>query len=150
MRARQVSRPHQKRMGDLAAGKAERLLEQLDPFFLRQRMMGIQPRRKAAMAVPHLTNTIGIGYRSINLEAIADDPGIFQKPFTILGTVISHPIHFEPFIGSGEAFPLLQDGQPAQTCLVNLEDQALKQDRLVTNRIPVFGIVVRPVPFMAQ
>src|SRR5262249_22572606 len=49
VRARQVAEAHQELADDLAAGKNEALAEELQPFFLRPRMVGIEPSGERAM-----------------------------------------------------------------------------------------------------
>ena len=80
MGTRQVAEAHQELPDDFAAGKTELLLEQLDPFRLCQRMMGVDPGREAAMAFPERLDTPGVLDHRIDLQPIADDPGIGQQP----------------------------------------------------------------------
>ena len=49
MRARQVAQTHQELADDLAAGEAEGLAKELDPRFLRTRVVSVEPLREGAV-----------------------------------------------------------------------------------------------------
>ena len=67
----------------------------------------------------------------------------------IFRPVICDRVDVKAGIGGGETFTFLENGQPAQACLIDLQDQTLEQNGFITNRKSIFGIMIGPVPFMS-
>ncbi len=142
MRAGQVAQAHQELAGDLAAGEAERLLEQLHPVGLAARVMRVQPRGEAAMAGPQLLDHLRVVDGGQHLQTVADDAGVGQQALDVLLGIGRHAVHVEAIVGRAEALALLQDGFPAQPGLVDFQHQPLEQLALVALREAVFiGVV---------
>ena len=79
MRPRQITQAHQELTDDLAAGEGEGPAEQLDPFLLCQRMVLAEPGGKGSVRPTQADEPRRIGDRGIDLETIADDPGIREQ-----------------------------------------------------------------------
>jgi hypothetical protein len=91
----------------------------------------------------------GILYGRGHLETIADDARITEEAFAIRVVVGCHAGDGEIVVGSAERVPLLQDREPAEAGLVDLQDEALEEEVVILDGKAVFEIVIRPVERMA-
>src|SRR5271168_4606931 len=92
MGAREIAEAHQKLADDLAAGEHESLAEQLDPFFLRARVIFIEPGGERAMRRTQGEKTPCVLDRGVDLELVSDDPGIGEETLDVILSEGSDPI----------------------------------------------------------
>src|SRR5882672_5009934 len=83
MGACQIANAHQELADDLAACEDERLLEQLDPLGLVARVMGGEPFGEGAELAAEALDPPGVLNGGIDLEPVADDPGVGQQTGTL-------------------------------------------------------------------
>src|SRR5712692_7781317 len=83
-----------------------------------------------------------IADRGIDLQAIADDPAIAQQAGDVFGTEAGDAIDVPSGERRAEGGTLLQDGQPGQPGLVDLEHEALEQYAVLPRGEAVFGFVI--------
>lgn len=76
--AGKIPRTHQKLIDDLAAGKPEGFLEQLNPLFLGLGMVRIEPVFEGAMFGLQLQDRFRIFNGGVHLEAVSDDARIAE------------------------------------------------------------------------
>src|SRR5690349_4722294 len=150
MRAGQVADAHQELAHDLAAGEPEGVPKQLDPFGLGQRMMRLEPARERAVRAPQLENLLGVRDRRVDLELVADDAGVGEQTAPVARAVRGHDLGIESVVCPAEALALLEDGEPGEPGLIDLEHEPLEQPRIIREREAVLGVVVGSVPFMAR
>src|SRR5690606_3580117 len=148
VRARQVAEAHQKLPDDLAAHEGEAALEELHPLFLGPRVMSVDPGGERAVLAADFLDHARVADRRIDLEAVADDARIAEKPGDVplaeRGDAADVPVGE----GGAERLPLLQDREPGEPGLVDLEDEALEQHPLVGGVKAVLPIVIGPVERM--
>ena len=149
MRTGEVAGAEEEFADDFPAGKAEGLLEELDPFRFRERMMRIEPGGKAAVRRPQRQHLPGVVDGGLALEAVADDAGVGPETLRVARAVARHRFDVEAAVGLPEGLALLEDGEPAQSRLVDFQDQPLEERRLVGERHAVFGVVIGAMPFVA-
>ncbi len=148
MGARQVADAHQELADDLAAGEHELATEQLHPLRLGSRMVVLEPRGERAVGVAEPANPAGVLDHRLDLEPVANDPGIGEKPRLVPRAKARHPVERESAKRGAKGFPLFEHGQPRQARLVDFERQALEESRFIVKRETVFGVVIRPVEGM--
>ena len=149
MGAGQVPDAREKLVHDLTAGKTERLLEELHPFLLRARMMGGEPAGERAMALPELQDPLRIRDGGIHLQPIADNARITEQPSSVPGAIGRHHRGVDAAIRPPERLPLLENGEPGEAGLVDLQHQPLEQRRVVLQWEAVLLVVVRSMPLVA-
>src|SRR5580658_122003 len=146
----QVAQADQEFADDFSAGEAESPAEEFHPLGLVARVMGIEPGGERTMRLADLLQPPGILDRGGDLEPVADDPGIAQQPRHLVRPVGCDRIDIEPVIGDAKSRTLLEDGEPRQAGLVDLEHQPLEQHRIRTLREAVLGVVIGSVEDMAR
>src|SRR5579872_6588017 len=134
MRARQIAETHQEFADDLAAHEAEGLGEKPHPGLLGKRMMRIEPGGEGAVGLSQNLQPPGILDHRINLEAVADDRGIKEKTRPVRLAERRYAIDVEAGKGRAERLALLEDGEPGKTGLVDLEREALEENRILARR----------------
>lgn len=149
MGARKIPEARQELSRDLATGEAERTLEEPHPFVHVERMVSLEPGIEGTVIAAQLDDFPCIPDSGLDLEAVADDPVVLEKARFVARAVGGHPVHVEPVEGVTESFPLLQDGEPAESGLIDLETEPFEQHPLVAARKAIFPVVIRPVPGMA-
>ncbi len=150
VRPGQIPDAHQELAHDLAAGEAEGALEELHPLLLRSRMVGGEPAGERPVALPQLEDARRVGDGRVDLEPVAHDARIGQQPPPVARAVGRDHVGIEPVVGPAERFALLEDGEPGEAGLVDLQHQPLEQRRVVVERKAVLVIVVGPVPLVAR
>jgi len=146
MGAAAIAGAHQELGHDLPAGESKRRGEELAPGRERAGMMPIQPLRERTVARGELQNRAGIVDDGVHLEAVAHDAGVGQKPAPLARPIASHHAGIESFEGAEEGFALLQDREPRESGLVDLQSEPLEEDRIVTDGESILPLVVRSVP----
>ena len=68
-----IADAHQKLINDLSTGKFESFFEKLYPFLFGQRMMALDPRGEATMAVSNRDDLLCIVNSGFNFIAVPDD-----------------------------------------------------------------------------
>jgi hypothetical protein len=81
----------------------------------------------------------------VDLQAVADDAGVGQQPRTLGLAVRRDHVDVEAVPRAPEVLPLLQDREPGQAGLVDLENETLEEAVVVAQRETVLVVVVRPV-----
>src|SRR3546814_20763499 len=114
MGARQIAEAHQELAGDLATREGEGAAEQLHPFHLRQRMVGVEPSLEAAMTVAKQAYAASVFNRRVDLRAVAYDFGIAEQPCPIRGTVCGDPVHVDSGEGRAKGLPVSKYETPYQ------------------------------------
>src|SRR6185437_1936384 len=145
MCAGQIAQTHQKLVDDLAAGEAESIAEQLDPFFFVERVVRVEPIGEGAVAFPQHLEPARIVDGGVDLEAVADDAGIGEEPFAVTLVEGGDLVDVEAGEGLGESLALPEDGEPGEPGLVDLQDQPLEQHAVVARGKPVLAGVIGPV-----
>ena len=138
----QVAGAEQELIDYFTTSKPEMLPEQLYPGLLRQRMMCIQPLPEASIFLLQLHHHPCIVHRCLYFQAVADDTGILQQPRLVFFPVSRYPGNLKAMVGPPEMGFLLQDGGPAETSLVDLQDQPAKQLIIVVDGKSIRFIVV--------
>lgn len=149
MRAGQVARAHEEFAGNLAAREAERLPEELHPFRLRQRMMRIQPGGEAAVLVPETLHASCILDYSVHLQTVPYNGRISEEPGPFSFAIAGDDVDIESLERPVERVLLLQDGQPGQPRLVDLQRQPFEELGVRAQREAVLAVMVGPMPRMA-
>lgn len=148
MGAGQVADAHEELAHDLTAGEPEVLLEQLHPFLFRQRMMDLEPGVKAAVGLPQLEDPLRVGDSRVHLEPVADDPRVVEQAPPIPGLVTGYNVRIEPVIRLPKRLPFLEDREPGESRLVDLQNQPLKQIGVAREGEAVLVGVIGTVPFV--
>jgi hypothetical protein len=93
----------------------------------------------------HPQESPGIFDRRLDLETIADDPGVFQKALNLFRIIASNPGGVKIIKRFPKFLPLPQDRQPGQAGLHSLKDQHFEQFSVVMNRNAPFFIMISDV-----
>jgi hypothetical protein len=148
--AGEIADAHQELADDLAAGKAKGLLEELNPFFFGPWMVRLEPSGEGSMAASKLQDGPRIGDGRLDLEPVADDPGISHEALDVPGAKPRDHCRIESSIGRAKRRLLLENGEPGQPGLVDLQHQPLEQRRVFSYGKAVLGGMIRPVPLMSR
>lgn len=140
--ARQVTGAHQEFIDDLWAGKLESSFEEARPVFQGQRVMPIKPGSETAMFGLQGLDHCRIVNHGIDLAAVADDPGVFEQTLPVGFAVGCDLGDMEIIEGGTERSAFLEDCQPGEASLVDLESQAFEERIIVSHGKPVLMIVV--------
>ena len=146
MRTRQVADAEQERGRDLAPGEHERLLEELHPLVAAARVMGVEPLRERA----DLPQPLRILDGGLDLQPVADDAGVRHQLRLARFGESRDALDVEASERLAERVALLQDGEPRQARLVDLQDEPLEQPVVVIDREPVLVVVIGPVKRMPR
>jgi hypothetical protein len=163
VRAGEISGAQQKLSHDLAPGEPESSFEEVYPLFLGphslcafaslrlsvHRQVPIQPRRKRAMRCRQREHRLRIGDRRLDLEPVPDDPGVGHEASNVPCAEPRHRRGIESPVRGPEGLPFLQDGEPGEAGLVDLQDQPLEQLGVAPQREAVFAVVIGAVPLVA-
>src|SRR5437899_542957 len=84
----------------------------------------------------------------IDLQPVADDAFVVQQPLALFRREARHAIDIEAAERRAEVLLLLQNRQPRQPCLIDLQHEALEQTIIAGNREAVLLIVIRPMQRM--
>ena len=114
----EVSAGCQKYPGDFPAGKLESLFEQLDPFGQLHFSLVDQPLIKGTMVFLQHLDLLCVVNDRFDLFAVPDDAGIAEQSVHIGLLVGSDPVNVKSIEGQLEMLPLIQNGGPAQSRLV--------------------------------
>ena len=145
MGPRKITGTHQKLPDNFPSGEPESRFEQLDPFFLAQRMMVIQPLPERPVFLLYGFYCFGIFYRGVDLEPVADDAGIGQQAIFLALAITGHFVDVEIVEGPEEIILFLQDGRPGKTGLVDFQDQPGEQVIVILNRKAIFIVMIMDV-----
>jgi hypothetical protein len=89
-------------------------------------MMGGKPGRERPMSRAELLDALSVGDGGFHLEAIPDYPGVSEEPVAVLGSITRHRVYVEAGIRPPECLTLLEDRQPGEPGLVDLEYETLE------------------------
>jgi len=109
-------------------------------------MLRIEPAAKRAVRVLQRHDAPRVLDGRIDLEAIADDARIGEQPAPLAPSVARHALDREVVERRAERLALLQDREPREPRLVDLEHEAFEQRVVGAQREPVFAVVVGAVP----
>src|SRR5690606_22042292 len=96
-----------------------------------------------------LDQALSVVDRGIDLEPVADDADVGEQPGALGLAVARHHVGIESLEGAPKRLALLEDREPRQAGLVDLEHEPLEQPRVVTQREAVFVVVIGAVEWMA-
>ena len=102
------------------------------------------------MRLTELLDHPGIVDDRRDFEAVAHDARISKQTSGIRFTESGDPIDFVTSERGAKGGAFLQNRQPGQSCLVDLQHQPLKQHCLVLGGEAVFAIMIGAVPRMAR
>ena len=104
--------------------------------------MCVQPAFEGAVFDSQAENPLRIDDGRVDLESIADDACVSQQAGAVRLSVIRHGFEVEVVIGAAEVVGFLEDGDPRQACLVDLQHKALEEQVIVVERETVLGVVI--------
>src|SRR4051812_14577554 len=110
-------------------------------------MMRVEPLAERAMGLLDRDDALCVLDRGGDFQPIADDPFVFQQR---LGTHSRDARHFEVLERAAKRLALLQDRQPRQSRLIDLEDESLEERVIVVNGEAVLAVVIRAVKRMSR
>src|SRR5438270_3401272 len=90
-------------------------------------MVHLQPVLKTAMFFLQLEDGIGIFDGGIYFQAVPNDARVGQEAGAVSVSIGCYLFNVEVVVGLAEACLFPEDGLPAQSCLVDLEDQSPEQ-----------------------
>ena len=76
----------------------------------------------------------GVVDHRVDLQAVAHDAGIGEKARLVGFAIAGDPVDIEALEGGEEGFALLEDGEPGEAGLVDLEREPFQQSRVVARR----------------
>ena len=109
-------------------------------------MVHLQPCGERAVFAREQDDAAGVLDHGVDLGAIANDVGVGEKTPPLPPAVTGDGSRIETFKGPPESLSLLQDRQPRQTRLVDLEGEPLEERTVVGDGKTVFAFVVVRVP----
>ena len=142
MCAAEVTGGHEKLIHNLAAGENEGLLEEFRPFLLRERVVFIEPFLEGAMFLLQFEDPLRVDNGSIDLQPVADDAHILKEARAVLRFIARDFYDLETIIRFSEILRFLEDGDPRQARLVDLEDEALEKFVVVLQGKAVLCVVI--------
>lgn len=149
MSSGQVSGTHEELTRDLTTRESKRVLEELHPIRLVERMVHIEPRRKGTVLSLESQNHLCIVYGGVDLQAIPDDPRITQETRPVLLTIRGHTIDRESIVHVAKAISFLENSQPAQARLIDLQYKTLEQEVIIPYWKAVLSVVIRLMELVA-
>lgn len=150
MGAGQISGAHQELADDLAAREPERRGEEEPPFLLRKRLVGVEPTRERSMGLPKEKDPPGVLDDRFDLRPVADDARVGEQPAFLPRAVSRDPFGSEAFEGRAKGLAFLQDREPGEPRLVDLEREPLEEGRVAPDRESVLPIVVLAVERLSR
>ena len=148
MRTGQVAGAEEEFAGDLAAGEAERLLEEPDPVGSGPRVVCVEPAGEGAELVAQHEQAARVLDRRVDLQPVADDARVTEQPSPLAPAVGRDARHVEAVVGVDEGGTLLEDGQPGEPGLIDLEHEPFEELPVVADREAVLAVVIRAVDRM--
>jgi len=149
MRSGQITDAHQKLVDDLPAGEAEGLPKEPRPVLGRTRMMSFEPAGERPVQLSQRLDASCVLCRRLDFEPVADDPRIGEQPVDIGRPESGDTVDVEIRKGRAKRRPFLEDCQPGQSRLVDLENEPLEQHALLAGREAVLAIMIEAVHRMA-
>ena len=149
MRSGQVADAHQELVNDLPTGEAKGLSKQPRPLLKRSRVVGLEPADQRSVRFSQYLDAPRILGCRFDFEPIADDPRIAEQAVGIGRPEASDTVDVEIGKGGAKRRAFLEDCQPGQSRLVDLENEPLEQHALLAGREAVLAIVVEAVHRMA-
>ena len=107
--------------------------------------MRIQPTLERTEFFLQFLNPLGVLNRRVHFQAVADDSRVRKEASAILLAKFCHFRNVESAIGFTEVICPLQNQNPRQPRLIDLENQSFEEQVVVIERESVLGIVVNPV-----
>ncbi len=104
--------------------------------------MRIEPAFERAVFLFEFQYLLRVDNGRVHFQSVADNARIFQQTdavcFGIFGDL--HDVEFT--VRFAKVIRLLQDGDPRQTRLIDLKDEALEQFIIIVERKSVLGVVI--------
>jgi hypothetical protein len=121
----------------------------ISPPVKRKVWVRVEPGGEGAVRVAQREHAARVLDRGLDLQPVADDAGVTQEP-RALAPAIGRDAHgIEAVVGHGEALSLLEDRQPRQARLIDLQHEAAEEGGVVAEREAVLAVVVRAMKGMA-
>ena len=111
--------------------------------------MGVEPFGERSVRLAQAQHHAGVVDRRLDLEPVPDDAGIGHQPRLVAPGEAGDDLGIEPAVRLPEAVALLEDGEPRQPRLVDLQDEALEELGLLPAREAVLAVVVGAVEGVA-
>lgn len=143
VRSRQVSRAHQEFVDDFTSGEAEGFLEQQSPFRPRFRVVAVEPVFEGAGFFLQLQDGFCVFNGRRHFQAVADNTRIGQQAVHVFFLIGSYFADLKIVIRFTEGLLLFQDGGPAESGLIDLQNQAAEQFIIIVYRKSIQFVVVR-------
>ncbi len=150
MRTGQIADAHQKLAHDLPSGKPKRLLEELHPLLLAAGMVRGKPAGERSVGAAEHHDPAGVLDGSVYLQAVANDARIDEEARAVRLTIGRYYLRVEATIRLLKRRPFLEDGEPGETRLVDLQHQPLEEIGIARQWEAVLPVVIRPMPLMAR
>src|SRR5205807_2980254 len=108
-----------------------------------------EPLRERSVALAQGAEAFRILDGGVDLQPVADDPFIGQQALAFGAGEARHAVDLEPEESAPEGLALLEDREPGEPRLVDLQDEPLEEGVVVRDGKAVLLIVIRPVEGMA-
>ena len=145
MSTRKVPSAHEKFLHDLPARKHEVLLEQHSPVFQGLRMMAIQPSFERSMLRPQALYAARILNRCIHLQSIPNYAMIAEQSDSICLTIRGNFVDIKGIIRGTKIAGFFQNRDPGKPCLINLQNEALKEQMVILEGKTILRIVINTI-----
>ncbi len=145
VRAWQVTRGHEELVDDLATREDESLSEELGPLLFCEGMMRVQPASEGTEFLLQLQNRPRVDDGRIDLQLVADNARVRQQTGAVLLRILRDLFNVKAMIGFMKMIGLLEDRDPRQTSLVDLEHKPLEEQVVIFERKSILGIVISRV-----
>ena len=101
------------------------------------------------MRAAELQDPAGIRDSRVHLQAVPNDAGIGEEARAVRIAIGRHYLRVEAAIRLLKRRPLLEDGEPGEARLVDLQHQPLEELGIALQRETVLPLMVGSMPFMA-
>src|SRR3990172_9135586 len=108
-------------------------------------MLRVQPGREAPVTLPKSDDAAGVLDDGVDLEAVPHDAGVSQQPRALALSVGGYSIHIEAVEGGPEVVALLENCQPREPGLMDLQCKALEEGIVPPQGKAVFAVVIGTV-----
>jgi hypothetical protein len=108
----------------------------------------VEPAGEGAVRLPQLDDPPRVLDHGVDLQPVSDDPGVGEKATALPRAIGRDGLGREAVEGASEGLLLLQDREPGEAGLVDLEREPLEKPVVPADREAVFAVVVGTVEGM--
>src|SRR5215210_7535786 len=101
------------------------------------------------MRCSQLQNALRIADGGIHFQPVADDSGVREKPGTVGVAIGRDNIRIETAVCPPERLSLLEDREPGESGLIDLQHQPLEQLGIAFEWKAILAIMIGSMPFMS-